>query len=107
MAASAITSLPFINTLFCAIINPPLNSETLNGDYHVRALRSAESTTDALLRINACSRVITLGIQSCLVEFEDFLRACLYAETASLAQILVKSNFTFSHDEPPPLSQTR
>ena len=100
------TSLPYIKTLFCAI-DSLRNLITLNGDYDIRALRSAEGAADALFRIDACSRVITLCVKPCLVQFEDFLGACSDAKSAALAQILVKSNFTFSHDEPPPLSQAR
>ncbi len=45
--------------------------------------------------------MITLGIKPCLVKFEDFLRAGCNTKSATLAQILVKSRFTFCHEKPP------
>ena len=67
----------------------------------IRALYRTESTSDTLVRIDVRCGMISLAVQPRLVEFENLLRAGCDAESATLTQVFVKTNFTFSHKKPP------
>lgn len=94
MAASAIASLPFINT-FSAITKTSL---LFNGDNAVGTHGCAERTADALTHIGHLSGRMTLLVDFVLGDHQQVLGAGINAQAATLAGIGIKCNLCHKDD---------
>ena len=91
IAASAIASLPFINTLSAIFHSSFLSALLLFYlDDHVRAHGSAECASEAGCLICDLCRVVTFFVYLIGRKSEDLLRANVDAKSASLAVVCVK-----------------
>jgi hypothetical protein len=93
MAASAIASLPFINTL--SDMSAPLYV-FLHFDHAVGAHGGAHGARDASLLVRDPRGMVSFGIELMHVQLKDLLRAYGDAEAAALASLRVEGQSVHS-----------